>query len=158
MREASVNEEDERHVPLPTRFWVALARAYRLAYRRHSRALAPLGVSVSQFDLLATLHRSPAGGLRMGELSDRLLVTEGNVTGLVDRLQAAGMVERHADPADRRAFRVRLTPAGRALAERAIPVVEAELARAFAGIPEERMRRAQRVLRLARRSAEDGDG
>ncbi|HEX2189780.1 MAG TPA: MarR family transcriptional regulator [Longimicrobiaceae bacterium] len=151
--------DEDRHVPLATRFWVSLARAYRLAYRRHSRALAALGVSVSQFDLLATLHRSRPEGLRMGELSDRLLVTEGNVTGLVDRLQGAGMVERHADPADRRAFRVRLTPAGRALAERAIPVVEAELERVFAGLAPEEMRQAQRVLRRARRSAEGaGDG
>lgn len=81
---------EEQHVPLTTRFWVALARAYRLVYRRHSRALAPHGLAVSQFDVLPTLYRSPPGGLRMGEISDRLPVTEGNVTGLVDRLQEPG--------------------------------------------------------------------
>ena len=150
--------DEERHVPLSTRFWVALARAYRLAYRRHSRALAPHGLTVSQFDLLATLYRSPPEGLRMGQISGRLLVTEGNVTGLVDRLEAAGMVERRPDPADRRAFRVRLTPAGHALAGAAIPTVEAELERVFAALPPEEMRRAQRVLRRARRSAENEDG
>jgi DNA-binding MarR family transcriptional regulator len=149
---------DERHVPGPTRFWVALARAYRVAFRRHARALAPLGITVAQFDLLATLHRSPEAGLRMGELSGRLLVTEGNVTGLVDRLEAGGMVERRADPTDRRALRVRLTPEGRRVAETAVPVVEAELERAFAGLDSGEMRTTQRLLRRARRSAEREEG
>ncbi len=136
---------------------MSLARTYRLAYRRHSRALTPLGLTVSQFDVLATLFRSPASGLRMGGISERLLVTEGNVTGLVDRLERGGLVERRADPADRRAQRVRLTADGRALAERAIPVVEAELGRVFAGLDAEEMRRMQRLLRRARRSAEEDD-
>jgi DNA-binding MarR family transcriptional regulator len=151
----SSRDGEERHAPLSTRFWVSLARTYRLAYRRHSRALTPLGLTVSQFDVLATLFRSPAGGLRMGEISDRLLVTEGNVTGLVDRLERGGLVERRADPADRRAQRVRLTAEGHALAAQAIPVVEEELDRVFAGLDAEEMRRMQRMLRRARRSAED---
>ncbi|HEV2150018.1 MAG TPA: MarR family transcriptional regulator [Longimicrobiaceae bacterium] len=150
-----MKEREERDVPLPTRFWVALARSYRVVFRRHARALAPLGITVSQFDLLATLHRGPDEGLRMGELSTRLLVTEGNVTGLVDRLEAGGMVERRADPADRRAHRVRLTLQGRLLAEQAVPVVEAELERAFAGLDAEEMRKAQHLLRRARRAAAD---
>lgn len=156
MRDYSTERGEERHVSLATRFWVSLARTYRLAYRRHSRVLAPLGVTASQFDLLATLYRSPPRGLRMGELSDRLLVTEGNVTGLVDRLEAGGLVERRADPSDRRAQRVRLTEEGEALAVRAIPVMEAELERVFAGLAPEEIHQAQRVLRRARRSAEVG--
>ncbi len=149
-----MERDESRHAPLSTRFWVSLARAYRLAYRRHTRALARIGVTASQFDVLATLHRATGDGMRMGEISERLLVTEGNVTGLVDRLEGAGLVERGADPADRRALRVRLTPVGRAVAERAIPVVEAELERVFSGLAPEEMRQAQRVLRRARRSAE----
>lgn len=155
MEEEPSRAGEERHTPLSTRFWVSLARTYRLAYRRHSRALAPLGLTVSQFDVLATLFRSPASGLRMGEISDHLLVTEGNVTGLVDRLEGAGLVERRVDPADRRAQRVRLTGEGRTLAERAIPVVEAELERVFAGLDAGEMRHVQRMLRRARRSAEN---
>ena len=50
----------------------------------------------------------------MGELSRRLMVTGGNVTGLVDQLAAEGYVERRAVPADRRVHAVHLTPAGRA--------------------------------------------
>jgi DNA-binding MarR family transcriptional regulator len=62
---------------------------------------------------MAQLERVPAG-LRMGELSRRLMVTGGNVTGLVAQLVAEGRVERQSVPRDRRAHLVRLTAAGRA--------------------------------------------
>jgi DNA-binding MarR family transcriptional regulator len=67
--------------------------------------------SLPRFDLMAQLDRHPQG-LKMRELSRRLMVTGGNVTGLTDRLVAEGLVERHIDPADRRAQTVKLTPAG----------------------------------------------
>ncbi len=69
-------------------------------------------MSLSRFDLLAQLDAHKAG-LRMGELSNRLMVTTGNITGLTDELEAEGMVERTADPRSRRALLVRLTPKGR---------------------------------------------
>lgn len=75
------------------------------------------GVSLSRFDYLAQLHRH-AQGLRMRELSRRLMVTGGNVTALTDELATEGWVERHADPDDRRAWRVALTPEGRRQFER----------------------------------------
>lgn len=68
------------------------------------------------------------------------------------------MVEHRADPADRRAFRVRLTGQGHALAGAAIPTVETELERVFAALPAEDIRQAKRILRRARRSAENEDG
>ena len=61
---------------------------------------------------MAQLERNP-DGLRMGELSKRLMVTGGNVTGITDQLVKEGLVTREAPPDDRRAFVVRLTPAGR---------------------------------------------
>ena len=61
---------------------------------------------------MAQLERAPKG-LKMGELSRRMMVTGGNVTGITDMLEEEGLVERVADPADRRAWLVRLTPAGR---------------------------------------------
>ena len=70
------------------------------------------GGSLPRFDLMAQLDRHPAG-LKMRELSQRLMVTGGNVTGLTDRLVAERLVERTEDPDDRRAFTVRLTPEGR---------------------------------------------
>jgi DNA-binding MarR family transcriptional regulator len=68
--------------------------------------------TLPRFDLMAQLARHPEG-LRMGELSRLLMVTGGNVTGIVSALVAEGMVERRAVQGDRRASLVRLTPAGR---------------------------------------------
>ena len=68
--------------------------------------------SLPRFDLMAQLDRHP-GGMKMRELSRRLMVTGGNVTGLTDRLVAEGLVERQDDPSDRRACTVRLTAEGR---------------------------------------------
>lgn len=70
-------------------------------------------MTLPRFDLMAQLERNPHG-LKMGELSRRLMVTSGNVTGLTDQLVDEGMVERVAIPADRRAFLVRLTAKGKA--------------------------------------------
>jgi DNA-binding MarR family transcriptional regulator len=67
--------------------------------------------SLPRFDLMAQLDRHP-DGLKMRELSRRLMVTGGNVTGLTDKLVAEGLVQRREDPADRRAYTVRLTPEG----------------------------------------------
>jgi DNA-binding MarR family transcriptional regulator len=68
--------------------------------------------TLPRFDLLAQLERS-RDGLRMGELSKRLMVTGGNVTGLADQLEAEGMIQREPVANDRRATVVRLTPQGR---------------------------------------------
>ena len=68
--------------------------------------------SLPRFDLMAQLDRHP-GGLKMRELSRRLMVTGGNVTGLTDRLVAEGLVEKRDDLADGRATTVQLTAEGR---------------------------------------------
>ena len=68
--------------------------------------------TLPRFDLMAQLERNP-DGLKMRELSRRLMVTGGNVTGLTDKLVEEGLVERRDDPRDRRAYSVHLTPAGK---------------------------------------------
>jgi DNA-binding MarR family transcriptional regulator len=70
------------------------------------------GASLPRFDLMAQLERHPEG-LKMRELSRRLMVTGGNVTGLTDKLVAEGLVERRDDPNDGRAYTVLLTAEGR---------------------------------------------
>jgi DNA-binding MarR family transcriptional regulator len=70
--------------------------------------------SLARFDLLAQLDRHPAG-LTMSELGERLMVTGGNVTGLVRRLEHEGLVTREAVDGDRRLQRVRATAKGQAL-------------------------------------------
>jgi DNA-binding MarR family transcriptional regulator len=76
-------------------------------------------MTLPRFDLLSQLERHPEG-LKMNELSRRMMVTGGNVTGIVDQLVKEGLVERLDEPTDRRAWRVRLTRAGdRAFAQMA---------------------------------------
>lgn len=75
------------------------------------------GLSLGRFDLLMQLLRED--GQTLAQLSRRMLVTAGNLTGLVDRAERDGIVERRPDPSDRRLTRVVLTARGRKVAERA---------------------------------------
>ena len=77
-----------------------------------SRLRSQFGITLPRFDLMAQLERSPEG-LKMGELSKRMMVTGGNVTGITDQLVAEGLVVREDNPKDRRAYIVKLTPEGR---------------------------------------------
>lgn len=77
-----------------------------------SRLRAQFGITLPRFDLMAQLERYPEG-LRMGELSRRMMVTGGNVTGITDQLEQEKLVMRVPDPKDGRAYSVKLTAAGR---------------------------------------------
>jgi len=88
-----------------------------------TRLRSDFGVTLPRFDLMAQLERHP-DGLRMGELSKRLMVTGGSVTGITDQLEQEGLVLRDAVPDDRRAYRVKLTPAGRRAFKRMASVHE----------------------------------
>jgi len=76
------------------------------------RLRAQFGITLPRFDLMAQLERYPEG-LRMGELSRRMMVTGGNVTGITDQLEQEKLVMRVPDPKDGRAYSVQLTAAGR---------------------------------------------
>src|SRR4051812_21975307 len=77
--------------------WMRLARVYGKVQQRSARHLRPFGLTVAQFDVLAQV--GAAAGLSQQELAERLLVTKGNVCGLLDRLERAGLVTRQPDPA-----------------------------------------------------------
>jgi len=114
-RETAARSGDHRAL----RLWLRLLTCTQLVERRvRSRLRSRFRTTLPRFDLMSQLERHP-GGLKMNELSRRMMVTGGNVTGIVDQLAKEGLVERTAD-ADRRAYRVRLTHAGeRAFAEMA---------------------------------------
>lgn len=98
---------------LDTRIWLRLlACSTDIEHHIRQRLRRRFGTTLSRFDYMAQLERHPQG-LRMNSLSERLMVTGGNVTGLTDQLVADGSVERVEDPQDRRAWLVRLTPDGR---------------------------------------------
>ena len=114
-RETAARADDHRAL----RLWLRLLTCTQLVERRvRSRLRSRFRTTLPRFDLMSQLERHPRG-LKMNELSRRMMVTGGNVTGIVDQLAKEGLVERTAD-ADRRAYRVRLTHAGeRAFAEMA---------------------------------------
>jgi DNA-binding MarR family transcriptional regulator len=108
-------EEAPEHLRL--RLWVRLLRAARPIEAELRRRLArEFGVTLPKFDVMAALARREAG-MTMTEVSRLLMVSNGNVTGLVDRLVAEGLVMRIANEKDRRATFVRLTNKGLRLFE-----------------------------------------
>lgn len=91
--------------------------------RRAETWLSPLGLSWETFSLIAALRRSGKPyELNPTELQRQSLLTSGAMTNRIDRVEALGLVQRRPDPEDRRGVLVQLTPAGRALADRAIAV------------------------------------
>jgi DNA-binding MarR family transcriptional regulator len=107
-RESRATVDDHRAL----RLWLRLLTCAQLIERQvRSRLRSRFGTTLPRFDLLSQLERHPAG-LKMNELSRLLMVTGGNVTGIVDQLVKEGFVERVDDAADRRAWRVKLTRAG----------------------------------------------
>jgi len=112
---------------LEIRAWLRLLTCTTMI-ERHIRTLLTkrFETTLPRFDALAQLERCP-DGLTMGQLSRRMMVSNGNVTGVVDRLAEDGLVERIAIPGDRRANRVRLTIKGRKIFGRMTPAHHAHV-------------------------------
>jgi DNA-binding MarR family transcriptional regulator len=94
------------------KLWLRLLTCTNMIERRIRRDLRKdFASTLPRFDLLAQLQRQPEG-LRMRELSLRLMVTSGNITALADQLEAEGLIERLAQSGDKRATLLRLTSLG----------------------------------------------
>lgn len=99
--------------PEALRLWLRLLTCTQLIEKQvRSELRAQYGTTLPRFDLMAQLERSP-DGLKMNELSRRMMVTGGNITGITDQLAAEGLVDRVDVEGDRRAYRVLLTTKGR---------------------------------------------
>ncbi|KAB8059194.1 MarR family winged helix-turn-helix transcriptional regulator [Janthinobacterium violaceinigrum] len=98
-----------------------------------TRLRATFGITLPRFDLMAQLERFP-DGLRMGELSKRMMVTGGNITGITDQLEQEKLVVRVVDPKDRRSYSVKLTPAGRRAFDEMARVHEGWIAELLQGV------------------------
>jgi DNA-binding MarR family transcriptional regulator len=133
--------------------WVRLLKAHGLMLREVRRRV-PVALTLPQFDVLAQLHRRE-DGMTPGELTRELLVTAGNVTGIVDRLVRLGLAERRPVPQDRRAVRVRLTARGQKLMRRIIPRHRRDVAVLLAGVPAGDLARLRDLLGNLARSIEE---
>lgn len=97
--------------------WEALFRAQATVHRELMAADVWDGLAPSEYGVLYELSRAP-DGVRITTLSEDVLLTQAGISRLVARLEAAGLVERVADPVDGRASRIRLTEAGAAAQRR----------------------------------------
>jgi len=97
---------------LALRLWLRfLSCSSRIESHLRSRLRQDFKTTLPRFDLMAQLERSP-GGLRMNEISKRLMVSRGNVTGITDQLEKEGLVIRISDANDRRVVTLKLTELG----------------------------------------------
>jgi DNA-binding MarR family transcriptional regulator len=101
-------------------------------------------VTLARFDVLASLSRDD--GQTLAALSRALLVTAGNLTGLVGRAERDGVVERRPDPSDRRLARVWLTAKGRTLIRELLPVHAHHVHELVRGLPAPERRELRRLL------------
>jgi DNA-binding MarR family transcriptional regulator len=135
------------------RLWLRLLTCTTLIENEVRRRLRDnFAITLPRFDLLAQLDRAP-NGMTLGELSQRMMVSNGNITGLVDRLVEQGLIRRKPDPNDRRVHIVNLTPEGQR-EFRAMARVNADwVGEIFAGLSEKDIEALMPLLAKTKASA-----
>lgn len=107
-RESNSAEHDHTSLKL----WLRLLTCTKMIENCVKKGLrTDFDTTLPRFDLMAQLERNP-DGLKMGDLSQRMMVSGGNITGITDQLEKEGLVERIKLEGDRRVYKVRLTPKG----------------------------------------------
>jgi DNA-binding MarR family transcriptional regulator len=115
-------------------------KAWRTFLAAHARLISALdeelvtghGLPLADYEVLVHLSEGPADGIRMSQLAERILVSRSGLTRRVDRLEAAGLVERRVCPSDRRGQMAMLTPTGRRRLREAAPTHLEGVRRMFA--------------------------
>lgn len=131
-----------------TRIWLQILSLESTIFAGLNGALGTgHGLSVAKFEFLAQVARHP-DGVSLGQISSDLKVTSGNVSGLVRRLQADGLITRTMSPEDRRSFIVRFTPEGERLFEKANALHAQTLAKCFEGLAPAELEEALAALRF----------
>lgn len=120
---------------LALRVHLRLATCRNLLMREARRSIDRWQLTLPQFDVLAELARAGDRGFTFIELSRLLLVTSGNLTGIVDRLERDQLVRRESDPTDRRVIRIQLTPRGRRLTDEMLPAHADDIEAVLAAFP-----------------------
>ncbi len=133
-----------------------LARCYQAFEAYSSTHVRSLGLTPSQFDIVATLGNTP--GMSFKELGEKTLITKGTLTGVVDRLAAQKLVRRRASPEDGRSMIVSLTPAGERLFERVFTAHLAHMRLALGRLEAARLAQIESTLRGLREIFEATDG
>ena len=133
-----------------------LGAANRLEYVLGRAIEQECGISHLMFEVLLILGRADGAGLSMGAIGREQVLTTGGVTRLVDRMEAAGLVERAEDPGDRRGRLVRLTPQGEQIVVRAARIHVENIQRHFLEpLPADHRERFIEDLRILSHAARD---
>jgi MarR family transcriptional regulator for hemolysin len=134
-----------------------LVGTFGLVERIMQPYFARFGISGSQWGILRNLHRAEVEGLqglRLTELSERLLIRPPSVTGLIDRMANAGLVARNGSTTDLRVKRVQLTRAGRKLVERILPGHQKQVDALHAGLTSQHQKDLMQLMTLWRNHLE----
>lgn len=133
------------------RLWLRMLTCTQLVEQRvRSNLREQFETTLPRFDLMAQLERTP-DGLKMNELSRRMMVTGGNVTGITDQLEAENMVQRVPVEGDRRALLIRLTPTGRKAFAAMAEAHEGWIVEALSGLSEREVQALHTLLGKVKR-------
>jgi DNA-binding MarR family transcriptional regulator len=135
------------------RLWLRLLTCTNLIESEvRSRLRARFDVTLPRFDLMAQLDRAP-DGMTLSDISKRMMVSNGNVTGLVERLVESGHLDRRTSNQDRRVQVIRLTKPGRAEFRKMAAEHETWIAEMFSDLGEKDIRELMRLLARTKASA-----
>ncbi len=137
------------------RLWIALARCYSTFSRAVACKVQEYGLTTPQFGILEALHH--LGPLSLGELADKLLVTGGNVTYVMDRLEEQGLVYRERSPEDRRIITAKLTAKGKALIADVFPEHRTYIETLAAHLSTEEQEQMRALLKKLGRAVREND-
>lgn len=121
-----------------------LAETYQAFERLSDRHVRELGLTPAQFDIVATLGNTD--GMPFRELGERTLITKGTLTGVLDRMEARGLIARRVDASDARRAHVSLTRKGTLLFEDVFPAHLQHLQRAFGRLSESELKHLRESL------------
>ena len=144
--EARMHDAAPSEHPEALRLWLRMLTCTQLIEKQvRSQLRTQFDTTLPRFDLMAQLERAPEG-MKMKDLSRRMMVTSGNITGITDQLVTEGLVERMDVEGDRRAYLVRLTPQGRELFNTMARQHEQWIVEAFATLGERDIATLYRLL------------
>ena len=127
--------------------FLKMSAAVRKIIEGFKDGIHELGVTLSEFDVLATLRRSgPRAVLTPGHIAQVAMVKPSGLAHRLARLEAAGLISRSPDPADRRSALIRITPAGRRIADRAIELLADHKNEAFSGLTDRQRESLEQLL------------
>jgi DNA-binding MarR family transcriptional regulator len=153
-----LHDTDAENVDLPVSVWLRLMKCHNIISRELRKQVERDGlITLPQFDVLVQLSRQDEG-LSFVELSRKLLVTSGNLTGIIDRLERETLVLREPDASDRRVVRICLTAKGKEVVARLIPEHVKQIESVFNRIPNKDLRQLRVLLGKLRTVLPDTSG